>query len=199
MCRHINVYTHTRAHAYFIQFLLQSCSLVHGRTSKGLMEKVAVREQWSTGFLMYFGCFHMILMPSLFMRWFKFLNSVIIPCRQMCTKVRTHYFFTVFLQVIWDSVLIQVIKSDRLVMLPFVQLNPWMLFLDWEFIETTWKYWFMLLSKFWVPNFLSLSNSIWVTKRPWTNEWVHLASVVCMWHCLLCTTDPCEVLPPAFW
>lgn len=28
-------------------------------------------------------------------------------------------------------------QSDKLVMLLFVQLSPWMLILDWEFIETT--------------------------------------------------------------
>lgn len=173
VCACVLTWTHTYAHAYFNQFLLQSYSLVHGQAGKELMEKVAAKEQWSTRFLVYF---QMILMPSLFMRCFKFLNFLITLRRKMCTEVKTDYFFTVvlFLQVIWHSVLKQVIQSDRLVMLPFVQLNPRMLFLDWEFIETTWKYWFMLLSKFWVPNFYSLWNSIWVKRRPWTNEWVWL-------------------------
>lgn len=77
-------------------------------------------------------------------------NCLIIPHRQMRIKIRIDYFFTMiwFLQVICDSVLMQIIESESLVMLSFMLLNPWMLFLDYKSIETTWKYWFMFISKF---------------------------------------------------
>lgn len=144
-------YTHTHVHAYFNQFLLQSCSLVPDRTGKRPMEKIVASKQWSMCSPMYFECFRMVLMLSLCVRkLFRLQNCLIIPHRQMCIKIRTDYFFTMilFLQVIWDSVLMQIIESKRLVM-SFMLLNPWMLFLDYTSIETTWKYWFMFISKFW--------------------------------------------------
>lgn len=38
-------YTHTHVHAYFNQFLLQSCSLVPDRTGKRPMEKIVASKQ----------------------------------------------------------------------------------------------------------------------------------------------------------
>lgn len=77
-------------------------------------------------------------------------NCLIIPRRQMCIKIRIDYFF--HHDMVFAGDLRLSVNADHweweLVMLSFMLLNPWMLFLDYKSIETTWKYWFMFISKF---------------------------------------------------